>query len=438
VFPAIAYDKVLRRYLVVWMSVRNAQSSSSGFDVYGIFLDRNGRPIGTEFRISDSNTVARNAAPTVAAGNGEFAVAWTVRGNACAIAVQRVATAQHVVDQLLITGARHQHSPSLAPQAVGGRYAVAFVDGDDYLPPTLFGAATSDCGDNAASTSRVRILDFAFTGAGVAPSAPRDVSPGEGTFRPQLGYSTASNQYLAVWEDRRATAGQAYRFDVYAQRLGADLGVLDGNIALAVGRDYTNDDSSATWTPRPVVAGGDDRFLALWFDRQPSDGAVVWSTLGRLVFQDGETSAPFTATRATFAQRHIGNAPSGFLAAAYTSSTREFVIGMTSYLESFSGYFSYALAQRLTEDGQLLRIDGTPQSAPGVGTTVDTQLDDKVGVAVAVRPSTSAGTAVYTLAYSKHAPNKPALDFDIWSAGLEILAPFAPPEEELYLPLVRR
>lgn len=85
IYPASAYDPVTGRYLVVWVTRRNAQSSSDSFDVYGVFLDRTGRPVGSEFRISDSNAAARNGPPAVAAGHGEFAVAWTRRGAACQI-----------------------------------------------------------------------------------------------------------------------------------------------------------------------------------------------------------------------------------------------------------------------------------------------------------------------------------------------------------------
>ena len=79
VYPAAAYDPTTGRYLVVWLSARNAGSSSDGLDVYGVFLNANGQRTGSEFHVSDSNTAARSSLPAVAAGNGEFAVAWTAR-----------------------------------------------------------------------------------------------------------------------------------------------------------------------------------------------------------------------------------------------------------------------------------------------------------------------------------------------------------------------
>ena len=34
IYPAVAYDSTTQRYLAIWMTLRNAQSSSAGFDVY--------------------------------------------------------------------------------------------------------------------------------------------------------------------------------------------------------------------------------------------------------------------------------------------------------------------------------------------------------------------------------------------------------------------
>jgi len=72
VYPDIAYDPTSERYLLVWLSARGAQSQNDRFDVYGVFLDPSGAPLGDEFRISDDNNVARNGSPTLAAGDGEF------------------------------------------------------------------------------------------------------------------------------------------------------------------------------------------------------------------------------------------------------------------------------------------------------------------------------------------------------------------------------
>lgn len=434
-YPAIAYDPSIGRYLAVWLTPRNATSSSDGFDIYGVFLDRTGGPIGSEFRISDSNTVARNGIPAIAAGNGEFAVVWTVRGTSCQIYVQRVTDASPRLDRVLVSGTGHRHSPSLVYNPARHRYVLAFVEGEDYLPPTFFGARIDDCGNSASSTSRIKAMEFYFSGDTPVGGSIVDISDGNtGAFRPRLAYSTGLNQYLVAWEDRRNASGQAYRFDVYAQRLNNDLAIMGGSdISLAIGSDYTNFDTSATWTPRPAIAGGDDRFLVTWFDRVVEGDAVIWSVKGRFVSASGTVGDPFTIAEMPFAQEHAGRSPTGFLATAYLRTAQEYLVGMTSHLESVWGYLSFALVQRVSSDGQLLKKDGTPQSSPGVGYSVDYENEDQIAIGMVMNPVSGAGTADYMVVYGKHLRNKPAQDYDIWSARIQVPAPYL---KSVYLPLV--
>ncbi len=434
IYPVVAYDPMTQHYLAVWMTLRNAQSSSAGFDVYGVFLDSTGRPFGSEFRISDNNTVARSGFPTVAAGNGEFTVAWTARGTPCRIYVQRVVDTSPRSDRVLVSASGHSHSPSLVYNSVRQRFALTYVEGDDYLPPTSFGVQTDDCGNNASSTSRIKALEFYFNGDEPVGGTPLIVSDGNpGAFRPRLAYSAGLNQYLAVWEDRRNAGGQAYRFDVYAQRLGSDMMITEGDISLATGGDYTNYDTSATWTPRPVVAGGDSHFLTTWFAREVQDSAVIWSLIGLLVPTGEAPGTPFVIAEMSFAQSHAGQPPTGFLSADYISNAREYMVGMTSYLESVWGYLSFALVQRIASDGQLLNLDGSPQGDPGVGSSVDYDNDDQISIAMATNPRGGAGKADYMIVYGKHPINRPAQDFDVWGVRVQIPAFYL---ESVYLPVV--
>jgi hypothetical protein len=433
-YPAIAYDPATGRYLAVWLTLRNAQSYSDGFDVYGVFLDRTGKAVGNEFRISDRNTVARNGLPAVAAGNGEFAVAWTVRGTSCQLYVQRVTDASPRSDRVLISGTGHRHSPSLVYDLARHRYVVAYVEGDDYLPPSLFGAQTTDCGNNASSTSRIKAMGFYFGGDSPVVGSSIDISDrNTGAFRPRIAYSPGLRQYLVAWEDRRNASGRAYRFDIYAQRLGNVLTITESDVPLATGGDYTNYDTSATWTPRPVVAGGDSHFLVSWFERRVEDSAVIWSVKGRLVPASGAAGTPFTIAEMPFAQSHAGQSPTGFLAAIYLYTAKEYLVGMTSHLESIWGYMSFALVQRVSNNGQLLKMDGNPQSDPRAGYSVDYENEDQIVMGIAANPVGGVRTANYMVVYGKHLRNRPAQDYDIWSVRIQIPAPYL---KSVYLPSV--
>jgi hypothetical protein len=435
-YPVVVYDPSTGRYLAVWLSVRNAGSSSDGFDIYGIFLDRTGQPVSSEFRISDYNTVARNGLPTVVAGRGEFVVAWAASEGACKVYVQRVTDSSYRTDRLLTSGTEHYHSPSLAYNPARRRYTLVYVVGDDYLPPTFFGAETDACGNNPASSSGIQTTEFYFSGNSPVVDAPLDVSDvSNGAFRPRLVYSVALDQYLVVWGDRRNAGEQPYFFDVYAQRLSGNMTLTGSDITLATGGDYTNYDSSATWTPRPAVAGGNEHFLVSWFNRETEDSAVVWSVKGSLISSAGTPGTAFTVAQMSFAQSHTGQSPTGFLSAAYASTAQEYLVGMTSHLESVWGYLSLARIQRVSHNGQLLDRNGAVQSTPSVGYSVDYENDDQIAIWLAVNPVSGAGTADYMVVYAKHRTDQTAQDFDIWSARVQIPALYV---KSVYLPLVSR
>src|SRR5690606_19147284 len=141
----------------VWMSLNNASSQSDGFDLYGVFLGPTGLRLSSPFRISDDNNVARSSRPTVVAGNGEFVAMWTTRTSSCRLYMQRVTDVHARPDQQVpLSSSTHLHSPQLTYDSKRQQYVAIFVEGDDYLPPKLFGADVNDCGNNIASSSQTK------------------------------------------------------------------------------------------------------------------------------------------------------------------------------------------------------------------------------------------------------------------------------------------
>ena len=434
VYPAVSFDDVTGRYLAVWMTPRNAGSSSDGFDVYGIFLGLSGQPTGNSFRISDSKTVARNGIPAIVAGNGEFAVAWAMRGSSCKVYVQRVTDSSSRSDRLLVSGTGHFHSPNLAYNSVRQRYLLAYVKGDDYLPPTFLGAETDDCGNNVSSNSSLEAVEFYFQDDSPIIGNSLTISDTSGgAFRPQIAYSKSLNQYLIVWENRSNVTGD-YEFNVSAQLVNGNATLMGNDISLAIGGDYSNYDTTATWTPRPVVAGSNTHFLIAWFTRETQGTAVIWSVTGRFMSSKGTLDTPFTIAKMTFGQSHDGQSPTGFLSIAFGDSIQEYLVGLSTYMESVWGYLSFALVQRVNTNGQLLKLNGSIQSEPGVGYSIDTVLDDRIGIGVAAH-SYSLPIANYIVVYSKHAPSRSSQDFDIWNAQIRIQSADL---FNTYLPLVTR
>lgn len=433
IYPAVAF--AAGRFLVVWLSVRNASGSTDGFDIYGVFINADGLPIGNGFRVSDSNTVARNSTPAIATNGSEFVVAWASKLSTCQIYVQRITDATTKSDRPLLTGATNLHSPSLAYNATSQKYSMAYVDGDDYLPPSFFGSSTSTCGNTSASTSGIKALEFSMTGDVPTASTPitiTDVS--KGAFRPRITFSRSLNKHLIVWEDRRSAGASAYRFDVYAQRLGSDLSKPDANVVLDSGLDYTNLDTSATWTPRPVVTSGNNQFVTAWFRHQVQDGASTWTLVSNRVPDAGAVLTPTAAAEMTFATGHSGQSPSGYAELVAVNAGNEFVMGFTSHQESVFGYLSSALVQRIDANGNLMEMNGKPQTEVGVGNSVDYQLDDQLNLGMAVNET--GGLASVLVAYGKHAVQQHSRDFDVWSTRMQVLTKDLP--LKTYTPVIGR
>ena len=109
------------------------------------------------------------------------------------------------------------------------------------------------------------------------------------------------------------------------------------------------------------------------------------------------------------------------------------MVGLTSHLESLWGYLSFALVQRVSSSGQLLKMDGALQSEAGVGSSVDYENDDQIAIGMTVNPVSGVSTADYMVVYGKHPTDRPAQDFDIWGVRVRIPAPYI---ENVYLPIV--
>jgi len=416
--PVIAIDPVTKRMLAVWVSAQNASSSSSGLDIYGMLIDSFGKPLGSVFRISDTNSVARNSSPSVVAGNGEFVVAWGVRGSTCRIALQRVTGPNGLTDQILVSGSTHHHSPALAYNRKTGRYLVAFVNGNDYLPPSFFGAKTSDCGDQSNSTSKVQVKEFHFDNNGqvIEGNLVDASSVALGAFRPAIAFSPQLDQVLVAWEDRREAASQPGRFSVFIQRFDGLLTPIGENTSLAPPADYYS--GSTPWTPRPSLAAGSDRFLAAWFSREVADGTDTWSATGRVISGTAFLTDPFKIVELYYGENHDTQPPSGFLDTAYSSSISEFVVGLSIYIESIRGYFSVANVQRVNSAGQLVALNGSIQKEPGIGSLLDMRRENQFSISLESVPR-SAGLATYRALYSRRSTTSSnPMDFDIWLGGL--------------------
>ena len=274
VYPDVAYDPVTDRFLVVWMSLHRADSSSDGFDVYGRFLNRDAIQMGAPFLISDSNSAARNSLPSVSAGKDGFLVVWARKGYRCSLMGQVVTDSREITDQEILEGDEHIHSPDIAYDRERNRFVTVYTDGNDYQSPMMFGSDADDCGADQESDSRIGYIDITLKNGKPVVGDHKVLSEvNGGAFRPSIAYNPFADQYLAVWEDRRAAYGTPELYEVYSQQLNGDLSLRGSNVRIAGMTDYGNSDESANWTPRPSVIGNDNGYLVSWFERAVSGGA---------------------------------------------------------------------------------------------------------------------------------------------------------------------
>jgi hypothetical protein len=172
--------------------------------------------------------------------------------------------------------------------------------------------------------------------------------------------------------------------------------------------------------------------MAVWFRHQKTSGLDSWSLVGKTISASGAPNAAFAVAEMAFATSHAGQAPAGFATIKFLEFAQEYVVGLSSHLESFAGYFATALVQRVSVDGALIEVNGNRQGSIGVGRAIDYDLDDQIGIGIAVNESGSARDV--TLTYAKHAPQKQSQDIDVWGVRMQ----FVTLARHVHLPLVRR
>jgi hypothetical protein len=167
-----------------------------------------------------------------------------------------------------------------------------------------------------------------------------------------------------------------------------------------------------------VISAGLNQFMVSWFQRTTTSNGAQWAVMGQLTPNQGTPSFPIFAI--TYANSHPGDAPTGYLAATYTAATGDYLVGVTTHLETFTGYFSAAQIQRVTATGQLLSLAGMPQDTPSIGEAIDLSSDSQLSLAMTYTSNQPPGESRTLFLYGKHAPGQPAQDFNIWGAQLRV------------------
>ncbi|MBN1661530.1 MAG: hypothetical protein JXA93_24265 [Anaerolineae bacterium] len=199
-YPDVAYNAYGNdQWLVVWEDHR---AGATNYDIYGRRVDVDGNTLGDAFAIL--NPTDFQSYPAVASSSTSDGYLVVLSDFATDNVVgQRVLTAGTLMGTMLTisTPVDDQQQPVAAYNSTDGEYLVVWHDrragnldiwGQRVgLDGSLLGGSFAICSEAGAQTS------------------------------PHLAYNLDTNQYLVVWEDRRADA------DIYGQRVNAN-GSLDG------------------------------------------------------------------------------------------------------------------------------------------------------------------------------------------------------------------
>jgi hypothetical protein len=217
-YPDVAYSAYGSQWLVVWEDHR---AGVNNYDIYGRRVDVNADPLGDTFGISSAPD--SQLAPAVASSSSSagYLVAFP-DGQTTDISGQRVLSSGGLMGHLfnISTPLNRQMLPAVAYNTTDAEYLVAWQD--------------ERAGDWDIYGQRLGSDGAALGGTFIICEATGD------QLLPDVAYNLDTNQYLVVWEDRRADA------DIYGQRVNAD-GSLDGSEVPIAGL-------SATARRRPRVA----------------------------------------------------------------------------------------------------------------------------------------------------------------------------------------
>ncbi len=314
---AAAYDSVNNRYLVVY--ARESSVGYGDFDIYGQFVDSGGAFIGTEFQIttdsgderypavafdpvnqrylvvnawytdgtliqstllnwdgtvidsrSHSSTGGDLASPSVAfnARNQRYLIAWEEKPTTDATPWDiwghiLDADAADVAADFRISGAvNDQLHASVAADSLDGTFLVAFDDDRGGTSVDVYGQLVLDNGSLLGTADNVNVV----------------ISDGAlNQRRPKASFDPATRRFVVAWQDER-NAGSSP--DVYGQFLDNTGAAVSANFAVS-----TNASSQAP----PVVAyvPSSSAYLLAWHDGRDLSNDSIY---GQVLLSDGTPS----------------------------------------------------------------------------------------------------------------------------------------------------
>ncbi|HUP32820.1 MAG TPA: hypothetical protein VM184_07285 [Gaiellaceae bacterium] len=277
--PAVAYDSHARRYLVVWAG----RDGSGDREIWGRLVSARGRPLGSQFRISDMGGPGERrqqaASPAVAYNPiaGEYLVVWSgdgkTRGDYEIFAQRLDALGREIGDddfRISRMGADRDTRfgafvPDVAFNPRRNEYLVVWR-GDDGSGSLVDGEWEIFAQRLSADGSPI-----AANGERISDAGP-DGDTRFGAGFPSVAYNATDDEYLVVWA--ADDTGVDNEFEIFGQRLdgaGREVGENDFRVS-DVGP--AGDPRFGARTPRVAYGSSRNEYLVVWWGDDAADGLV--------------------------------------------------------------------------------------------------------------------------------------------------------------------
>jgi len=250
--PAVAYNPKANQYLVVWQDGRS--EATRGDDIYGRLVGADGKPVGSDFRVSGRKAVRDETSPAVAynsAANQYLVVwsdsrSWTPRGTD--IYGRRVGADGKPVGgdfRVCARGATaHEGSPDLAYNPAANQYLVVWMDerNFDTRNRDIYGRRVSAKGEPVGG-------DFRISGNKATGNE----------WNAAVSYNSTANRYLVVWADERNRTARGD--DIYGRVVASNGSMVGGDFRVSGSEAIGHE-----WNPAVAHNPKTNRYLVAWQD----------------------------------------------------------------------------------------------------------------------------------------------------------------------------
>ncbi len=310
--PDVAYNSTYNQYLVVWSADDPVDGVvDNEFEIWGQLVDADGGGLYTnDFRISTNggsgNAVYDAERPAVVynPSRDEYLVVWEGDSNAGGMVDNEYEIwAQRVYSTGILVGSNMRVSD------MGGTGDAFF---DAFQPDVVYNSSDFEYlivwygDDNAGGLVDDEFeiygqrTDEDLVGVGANDARVSDMG-GTGdlvydAFHPSAAYNPTLNEYLVVWQGDDNVGGLVdNEFEVFSQRMDADMGGLGGNdFRLSDVGGVGDPNYNVAWGPEVAYNQTIDRYLVVWAGEDNVGGMIngEWEVFAQALTSDIQGVGP--------------------------------------------------------------------------------------------------------------------------------------------------